>query len=55
MQTLSDLFAFCMLIFLKPLSFGGFTFNLWDVFVFTIIASIIGWALGKLVNINSSI
>ena len=55
METLSNLFAFCMTIFLKPLTIGSFTFNLWDVFVFTIIISIIGWVLGKLVNINSSI
>lgn len=32
------------------LSFGGFTFNLWDVSVTVIILSLLGWMLGKFLN-----
>lgn len=54
MELLNALFLWCLGILNIPFTIGQFTFTLWDVFVFTIISSIIGWVLGRLVNVNAS-
>lgn len=54
MELLHLLFMFIKSVLDKQITIGSFTFTLWDVFVFTIIASIIGWVLGKMINVNSA-
>lgn len=31
--------------------FDNFTFNLWDVFTWSIVFTMFGWCLGKIINI----
>lgn len=54
MYVLQAMFTWIYSVMNIPFTIGSFTFTLWNVFVFTIISSIIGWALGRLININAS-
>ena len=54
MALLRLLFMFLKSVLDTPITIDAFSFTLWDVLVFTIIASLIGWALGKMVNVNSA-
>jgi hypothetical protein len=52
MDGLFMMLRFCKYIMDIEIHFDIWTFTLWDVFVFSIFASLIGWIIGKLLWIN---
>ena len=47
---MGELIAACIDILAKPFDLFGFTVSLWDVFLFSILASICGWGIGRLLK-----
>lgn len=44
---LGALFAWVVQLFSLEFTIYGFTFSMWQVFLFDIVISIVGWTLGK--------
>lgn len=51
MSYLTVVFMFCKSILDTQFTYFGYTFTLWQVFVATIIFALIGWVIGRLLNI----
>ena len=49
---LRTVFLACLGILNLEFSYAGFTFTLWQVFVATFIFALIGWIIGRLLNIH---
>ena len=47
MNDIAVLFAKTVELFSLKFTLYGFTFSLWQVFCFDVVAAIIGWILGK--------
>lgn len=45
MSDVGALFSYVIRLFQIEFTLYGFTFSLWEVFVFSIVASLIGWFL----------
>ena len=50
-NNLRIVFMFCMSILNTPITFDGHTFTLWNVVVFGVVGSLVGYGIGKLLNI----
>ena len=47
MSELAAVFAVVIELFKIEFSLYGFTFSLWQVFVFTVVASLVCWLIGE--------
>lgn len=51
MSYLTVIFMFCKSILDIEFTYAGFTFTLWEVFIATIFFCIIGYVIGRILNI----
>lgn len=47
MADIATLFSYIIQLFQLEFTLYGFTFSLWEVFVFSLIAGLIAWLLGE--------
>jgi len=47
MEALGNLFASAVAIFKTPMTVFGFTFSWWDVFIWSIVAGLLIWFIGR--------